>query len=139
MKRLVILFGILICTICCADTINIKWFNEGVSEYTTTTCQIGDDIILPNTPTKRGHTFAGWKKAEYIPIEYIEGIGGGLQSIDTGIYGTLYSHISVKVSTISAGSGDGIVCGYRSIGLTTIGVNYFYLSLALYYMILCLY
>ncbi len=49
--------------------------------YTTTTCNIGDDLILPAAPTKYGYTFQGW--VAYTPIEYIESTGTGMQWIDT--------------------------------------------------------
>ncbi len=130
MKRFLMLLSLLFCNTVCADTITLKWFNEGQSEYTTTTCQTGEDIILPQTtPVKRGYTFVGWKKADYVPIQYIEGIGGGLQRIDTGINSYLDSHIAIKISTVSAGSGDCIMGSYRGIGFSIIGVNYFYLFL----------
>ena len=80
MKRLFIIFGILICFIARADTEIINWYVDGNS-YATTTCQTGDDIILPTIPTKYGYTFQGW--ARYIPLEYIESTG--TQWIDTGI------------------------------------------------------
>lgn len=59
MKRFLILFGLLFCTAVFAETITINW---GVNNqtYTTTTCETGNDVILPATPTKRGHVFKGW-------------------------------------------------------------------------------
>ncbi len=63
-----------------AESINIDWIVDGET-YTTTTCNIGDDLILPAAPTKYGYTFQGW--AMYTPIEYLESTG--TQYIDTGI------------------------------------------------------
>lgn len=65
MKRL--LFFLSLCFICTAavtEQISINW---GVDNqlYTTTTCEIGDNVILPSTPTKRGYTFRGWKKDSF--------------------------------------------------------------------------
>lgn len=56
----------------------MDWIVDGET-YTTTTCNIGDDLILPAAPTKYGYTFQGW--APYTPIEYIESTG--TQWIDT--------------------------------------------------------
>lgn len=44
-----------------ADTINIKW---GVDDqtFTTTTCEIGGDVVLPTPPEKPGYIFKGWVK-----------------------------------------------------------------------------
>lgn len=64
-----------------ADTININWM-DGNTTYAQTTCEIGGDIILPTTPTKRGYTFKGWL-VEYTRLEYIESTG--IQYIDTGV------------------------------------------------------
>ena len=54
----------------------------GDSVYDTTTCTVGDDLILPTPPTKRGYTFQGWQPF-YVFLEYIESTG--TQWIDTGI------------------------------------------------------
>ncbi len=59
MKRFFILFGLLFSTVVFADTITINWGVDNQT-YTTTTCQSGNDVILPATPTKRGHVFRGW-------------------------------------------------------------------------------
>ena len=45
-----------------ADTIDIKWTLDNQT-YTTTTCTVGGDVILPTPPTKRGYVFHGWKKS----------------------------------------------------------------------------
>lgn len=47
-----------------ADTININWANNN-QLYTTTTCEIGGDVVLPAAPTKRGYTFKGWEKNSF--------------------------------------------------------------------------
>lgn len=64
-----------------ANTETINWYVDGET-YDTTTCQSGDDIELPTTPTKKGYTFLGW--SPYVPIEYLQSTG--TQWFDTGIY-----------------------------------------------------
>ena len=44
-----------------ADTIDIQWGSDNQT-YTTTTCTVGGDVLLPNAPTKRGYIFKGWQK-----------------------------------------------------------------------------
>lgn len=62
-----------------AITETINWY-VGDSVYDSTTCESGDDVILPNNPTApRGYYFAGWVR--YTPIEYLESTG--TQYIDT--------------------------------------------------------
>ncbi len=58
-KLLLYAITLFICTIAIADTITINW---GVDNqiYTTTQCEIGNDVILPNV-SKRGHMFKGWQ------------------------------------------------------------------------------
>lgn len=51
------------CTFAFAHTIN--WHVDG-NTYQTTTCNIGNDVILPNTPTKRGYTFKGWEEEHFL-------------------------------------------------------------------------
>ena len=61
MKRL--LFFLSLCFICTAavtEQISINWGADN-QLYTTTTCEIGDNVILPSAPTKRGHIFKGWQ------------------------------------------------------------------------------
>lgn len=59
------LFVIFICVNSNAATETINWYSNG-SLFDTTTCQSGDDVNLPSTtPTKYGHTFAGWLVAFY--------------------------------------------------------------------------
>lgn len=79
-KLLFLILGLLFIRIASADTVNIDWLVDGQT-YTQTSCTVGGDIILPTAPTKRGHTFLGWKLF-YTPIEYIESTG--TQYIDTG-------------------------------------------------------
>ena len=82
MKRFIFLLTtIFICTIARADNVSINWI-VGDNTYATTQCEMGDDLILPTTPTKTGYTFRGWRIAKYIPIEYLESTG--TQYIDTG-------------------------------------------------------
>ena len=81
MKRFVLfLFAIFVCHFSHAQTETINWYVGG-NVYTTTTCESGNDIILPATPTKLGYTFQGW--VDYIPIEYLEFTG--TQYIDPNI------------------------------------------------------
>jgi hypothetical protein len=79
---------------------NVNWMVDD-SVYDTTTCTIGDDIILPPTPTKRGYTFLGW--VSYTPIEYIESTG--TQYIDTGITDVTDSEFGIVVQQTQIISG----------------------------------
>lgn len=63
-KNLLCLFAIFCFSYAYADTVNINWGADN-QLYTTTTCDIGTDVILPTPPTKRGHTFRGWKKDSF--------------------------------------------------------------------------
>lgn len=58
-KILLCLFAIFVGTAAIAEKIN--WYLDG-DIYNTTTCETGDDIILPTAPEKYGYTFKGWKK-----------------------------------------------------------------------------
>ena len=98
MKRFFILLAILFCGTAYAQTETLNWYMDG-NTYATTTCESGNDILLPTTPTKRGYTFKGW--AGYIPIEYLESTG--TQYIDTGlIFNTPSTRLdySLKVSVL---------------------------------------
>jgi len=54
------IFSIFIVHTSGAETVNIDWMN-GSSLYDTSSCNVGDDLILPTpTPTKHGYTFLGW-------------------------------------------------------------------------------
>ena len=83
-KILFLILGLLFIRIASADTVNIDWMVDGQT-YTQTSCNIGDDLILPTAPTKYGYTFRGWET--YTQLEYIEGTG--TQYIDTVVYGNL--------------------------------------------------
>lgn len=88
-------FLITLCAICIsvfafAQTETLNWY-IGDDVYATTTCESGNDILLPTTPTKRGYTFKGW--VSYIPIEYLESTG--TQYIDTGVIYSSANHKSV--------------------------------------------
>jgi hypothetical protein len=63
MKRFFILLSILFCSIAVADTITINWGVDN-QPYTTTTCEIGGDVILPSV-SKRGHIFRGWQAEHF--------------------------------------------------------------------------
>jgi hypothetical protein len=80
-----------------ADTISMTWLNEDGTTYDTTTCNAGGDVILPNTPSKRGYTFVGWEKISYVPIEYLESTG--TQYIDTGVVGNLNTEYEITVKS----------------------------------------
>ena len=62
MKRFLILLSIL-CFGAYADTITINWGIDN-QPYTTTTCEIGGDVILPSV-SKRGHIFRGWQAEHF--------------------------------------------------------------------------
>ena len=83
MKKFIafIFCGITFACIANAESININWIVDDET-YQQTTCNIGDDLILPTAPTKYGYTFQGW--APYTPIEYIESTG--TQWIETNAY-----------------------------------------------------
>lgn len=89
MKKFIafIFCGITFACIANAESININWIVDGET-HTTTTCNIGDNLILPTAPTKYGYTFQGW--APCTPIEYIESTGA--QYIDTGIIPSNYNY-----------------------------------------------
>lgn len=72
----------------------MQWFNEDGTVYDTTTCNAGDDVVLPTAPTKRGYTFMGW--TGYTPIEYLESTG--TQIIDTGYTFDLNVKVVFKAS-----------------------------------------
>ena len=57
MKRFLVLVLFLFSDVAYAHTID--WYVDN-QLYQTSTCTTGTDVILPNTPTKRGHTFIGW-------------------------------------------------------------------------------
>ncbi len=97
MKKFLILLSMLFCGTAYAQTETLNWY-IGDDVYATTTCESGNDILLPTTPTKRGYTFKGWASS-YIPIEYLESTG--TQYIDTGnpaVYGHRYI-LTVKYLT----------------------------------------
>ena len=73
----------IICTFACVfnihgETMNLTWIVDGET-YAQTTCEYGDDIVLPTTPTKYGYTFQGWD--EFTFLEYIQ--SSGTQRINT--------------------------------------------------------
>ena len=89
------------CTIARSDEITINWMNTDKTIDHTTTCTIGGDVILPQTPYKYGYTFNGWR-ANYIPIEYLESTG--TQYIDTGVVANNDSGIDILFYTIRKNS-----------------------------------
>ena len=118
MKKFIafIFCGITFACIANAESININWI-VGDETYQQTTCNIGDNLILPTAPTKYGYTFQGW--GGYRRVEYLESTG--TQYIDTGIIvgtgnfyasfdamwidGTGYGFVHVGSGTGSAGQG----------------------------------
>lgn len=65
MKRfLLFLSALFIATTAIAENMTINWGTDN-QLYTTTTCEVGDDVILPSPPTKRGHIFKGWEKDSF--------------------------------------------------------------------------
>ena len=104
MKRFLILLSTLFCAVANADTITVNWDN-GDQTYTTTTCEAGDDIVLPTIQTKRGYTFQGWKLSPYMPLEYIENAPSGTY-FNTGFYPNENSIAVVDFVLLQYGSGD---------------------------------
>ena len=57
---------------CLADLININWGDANGGVWATTQCEYGGTITTPTTaPTKRGHTFVGWRfvAPEQTPVD----------------------------------------------------------------------
>ena len=62
MKKLLVgLCAVFICTIAIAH--NINW-HVGNQIIQTTTCEIGENVIVPTAPEKYGYTFKEWKVSE---------------------------------------------------------------------------
>ncbi|MBR3510783.1 MAG: InlB B-repeat-containing protein [Alphaproteobacteria bacterium] len=97
MKKFIVLLLILLCTVTYADNVNIYW-KVGDSTYATTQCEMGNDLILPTTPTKTGYTFRGWRIAQYIPIEYLESTGGAF--INTNFIPLTTKNLRINISFI---------------------------------------
>ena len=96
MKKFIItIFAIFIACIARADTIDINWMVDGQT-YAQTTCTTGDDLILPTTPTKRGHTFLGWA------VKY------DLSTLNTAIDGNVHYAI-----------GESGTCWYRTSSMSS--------------------
>lgn len=64
MKRIICVLCLLCCGVAFAGQVTINWGADN-QIYTTTTCEVGGDVILPAPPTKRGYTFRGWKKDSF--------------------------------------------------------------------------
>lgn len=110
MKRfLLCLLALFISTATVAHTIN--WYVDG-NVYDTTTCEFGDDIILPNPPEKYGYTFQGWRETVMF-LEYID--SSGKNYIDTKIPLFNYPSIETKFQMLEKcdcdwfGTGDNIL------------------------------
>lgn len=109
------------------DSIDIKWMVGG-NIYSQSTCEYAGDVILPDAPTKRGHTFVGWRR-NYVELEYLESTG--TQYIDTGVNPTKQTNVEViyKVLQYSSGNNVAIYGAYSQqvgcfIGAINNGVNY---------------
>lgn len=102
MKRIIIIL-LLFCTPVFSQ--NINWYADG-DVYTTTTCEDGADIILPQTPTKKGYAFKGWKFVT--PIEYLESTG--TQYIDTG-YKLQTENIKMEIRFVKLDYDSGAIIG----------------------------
>ena len=83
LRFLFIIFTFVNITFAYGDTVSIDWIVDDTT-HAQTTCEMGDDLILPTAPTKPGYTFRGWKIASYTPVEYLQGTTNA-QYIDTGI------------------------------------------------------
>lgn len=126
MKKFLIVLFVLFTGATRAETVNIDWLLANDTIYTTSTCELGGDLIIPATnPTKYGHTFQGW--FVYSILEYIESTG--TQYIDTGItinkdskVDILYSMTSTSATQmpfgtrISASAGDAMNGIFRTHG-----------------------
>ena len=67
MQKILIVLSVLyggFCGISYATTVNYNWLVDGTN-YAQTTCETGDDLILPTpSPTKYGYHFVGWVESE---------------------------------------------------------------------------
>ena len=109
MKRIFVLFGILISAVCYADTETINWYVDD-TVYATNTCTTGGDINVPTPPTKHGYDFTGW--VSYTPIEYLESTGA--QYIDTGVVVQPSTKIKTSFEFVQVKGGDPIFGIYQS-------------------------
>ena len=77
MKNLLIFMWLVaVCGVANAQTETTKWYIDG-KVYTTTNCESGGDIEVPELPERFGYTFQGWMPAVY-----------DMSTIDTSINGT---------------------------------------------------
>ena len=85
MKRFLILLSIL-CFGAYADTIAINWGVDN-QPYTTTTCEIGGDVILPPV-SKRGYIFRGWTPEHFDrgTFENYESVPSDISSYYNDVY-----------------------------------------------------
>ena len=87
------------------ETININWM-VGDSVYDTSTCTVGDDLIIPTTPpTKYGYHFVGWG-LNYRFLEYIETNGHSYIILDG--YATNDTSYEMVVTKKCSGVGKGL-------------------------------
>ena len=68
MQKILVVLSVLyggFCGISYATTVNYNWLVDGTN-YAQTTCETGDDLILPTpSPTKYGYHFVGWVESEF--------------------------------------------------------------------------
>lgn len=82
MRRFVLFCMALFCNFSMADTLDLNWLVDGET-YAQTSCEYGEDLILPEAPVKKGYQFVGWEVIRYKEVEYLESTGS--QYIDTGV------------------------------------------------------
>ena len=109
MKRLLLFLCIILyCTILWADTITLNWYiNENTPIQTT--CNIGEDVLIPTTPQKKGHSFQGWISLPYVPLEYIESTGE--QLIQSGVSATKDLSVEIIYENINGVSFGSYITG----------------------------
>ena len=96
-----------------ADTETVNWYKDGQT-YAQTTCTVGGDIILPETPTKRGYNFTGWAVALYDLSTLDYTINGDVQKYNAMAksWATVFSYGTVSGKAIcSVTSGTFAVAG----------------------------
>ena len=140
MKCLLVLFGILICSICRADTETTNWYVNG-ELYDTTSCEYGGNIDVPTPPSKRGYTFQGWETAIY-DISTLDTTINGISDSPRGIkwrvifsYGVIYGESLCSQTSynewytntqLNTENGSGPYCWCRATEFIPTGSNTIY-------------
>ena len=89
-----------------AENVSIDWMIDD-NVYTSTTCNMGGDLILPQTPSKPGYVFRGWRIG-YVPVEYLEFPAAASvydYFIDTGFVDTYNTTFRIKLNMTAATGG----------------------------------